>query len=111
MKLHSASRHRSIGATTVESGLSVTTVPFLIAGGVVIAAAVGWLVILTIAVVKLLKRSGEPVYRRLGNGRIRFRWGVAQAFVDTRRRHPTRSVAAGLSSTDRPAASSSSTMN
>ena len=45
-----------------------------------------WLALLTTAVVKLRERTGEPVYRRLGNGRVRFSWSVAQAYVDTRRR-------------------------
>jgi hypothetical protein len=37
-----------------------------------------WLGLLTALVLRRQRTEGEPVYRRLPNGRIRFEWSVAQ---------------------------------
>lgn len=45
--------------------------------GVLTVLAV-WLGLLTVVVLRRRRDDGEPVYRRLPDGRIRFEWSVAQ---------------------------------
>jgi hypothetical protein len=37
-----------------------------------------WLALLTVLVLRRQRAEGEPVYRRMPDGRIRFEWSVAQ---------------------------------
>lgn len=60
--------------------------PVLVVAVPVLAA---WLMILTVLValrLRALRNGDEPVFRRLPGGRVRFTWGVPQAFGEAQRR-------------------------
>ncbi len=54
--------------------------PLLILTAVVLA----WLTGLTVTLVRWRRRQGEPVYRRLPDGRVRFEWHVSRAYQKAR---------------------------
>lgn len=43
-----------------------------------LAGCVLWLVVLTVVVAVRCRVDGEPVFKRLPNGRVRFTWGIPQ---------------------------------
>jgi hypothetical protein len=55
---------------------------------VAVLGCVGWLAFLTRDHRRHVRRcvDGEPVYRRLPDGRVRFSWGVAEQLVESQRR-------------------------
>ncbi|WP_219416608.1 hypothetical protein [Pseudonocardia nigra] len=44
-----------------------------------------WLVALTASQLRARRQAGEPVYRRLPDGRIRFEWSVGTGYHSARR--------------------------
>ena len=72
--------------------------------GVVVAVLgilVVWLALLTASVLRWRRERGEPVYRRLPDGRLRFEWSVANAYQSVRHAGPPR---AGPAPVDTPRA-------
>ena len=47
---------------------------------IVLAALIVWVSVLTASVVRRKEARGEPVYRPLPDGRLRFEWGVSTAY-------------------------------
>lgn len=57
----------------------------LLALGALAALLALWLGLLTALVVRRLRYHGEPVFRRLPDGRVRFTWAVAQGLARAQR--------------------------
>jgi hypothetical protein len=45
--------------------------------------------------VRARRREGDPVFRRMPDGRIRFEWSVMTAYHAARRRHGRRDLGGG----------------
>lgn len=54
----------------------------------VLGVLVVWLALLTASLLRWRREHGEPVYRRLPDGRLRFEWSVANAYQSVRRAGP-----------------------
>lgn len=54
-------------------------------GMVLLGVVVVWLALLTAGVLRWRRERGEPVYRRLPDGRLRFEWAVGVAYQSARR--------------------------
>jgi hypothetical protein len=54
-----------------------------------------WLAALTAGQVRARRREGDPVFRRMPDGRIRFEWSVMTAYHAARRRHGRRDLGSG----------------
>jgi hypothetical protein len=54
-----------------------------------------WLAALTAGQVRARRREGDPVFRRMPDGRIRFEWSVGTAYHSARRRHEGRGLDGG----------------
>lgn len=52
---------------------------------VALLGLVAWLIILTVQIRRLHQLYGQPVYRVLPDGRLRFTWLISQKFLACRR--------------------------
>ena len=68
---------------------------------VVLTLLAAWLGLLTLLVLRWRRERGEPVYRRLPNGRVRFEWAVATTFESVRRSPPVGGQPTGATSARR----------
>lgn len=51
----------------------------------VLVVLVVWLTVLSVGLLRWRRERGEPVFRRLPDGRVRFEWSVGTAYVAARR--------------------------